>query len=308
MPSVTLAESAKLSNDLVVQGVIENVISVNPIYQLLPFDQIEGNSLKYNRENALGNVEFLATGDTITAKAAATFTQVSSALTTLIGDAEVDHFIQTVRSNINDQKAVQVASKAKSIGRQYQDTMINGDDTNPTDSFDGLLLLTAAAQKVTTAANGEALSFLILDNLLDLVLAKDGQVDFIMMPARTIRSFLVLLRALGGASINEVVTLPGGTQQMAYRGVPIFRNDFIPTNQTQGASGAVCTTIFAGCFDDGSRKVGLSGLTTPTNSGIFVTEVGEMETKNETLTRVRFYCGLALFSEKAIASASGITN
>lgn len=308
MPSVTLAESAKLSNDLVVQGVIENVISVNPLFQVLPFDQIEGNSLKYNRENALGDVEFITVGDTITAKAAATFTQVTSSLTTLIGDAEVDHFIQTVRGNINDQKAVQVASKAKSIGRKYQETMITGDDSVVTDSFDGLLVLTAAGQKVTTAANGEALSFAILDSLLDLVLSKDGQVDFMMMAARTIRSYLALLRALGGASINEVVTLPNGTQQMAYRGVPIFRNDWIPTNQVQGASGAVCTTVVAGCFDDGSRKVGMAGLTPVVNSGIFVTEVGEMETKNETLTRVRFYSGLALFSEKAIATASGITN
>lgn len=308
MPSVTLAESAKLSNDLVVQGVIENIITVNPIYQLMPFDQIEGNSLKYNRENALGDVEFITVGDTITAKAPATFTQVTSSLTTLIGDAEVDHFIQTIRSNINDQKAVQVASKAKSIGRKYQDTMINGDTGAVADSFNGLLTLIAAGQKVTTAGNGEALTFGHLDAMLDLVTSKDGHVDFIMMPGRTIRSYLVLLRALGGASINEVVTLPNGTQQMAYRGVPIFRNDWIPVNQVQAASGAVDTTIFAGNFDDGSRKVGMAGLTPVQNSGIFVTEVGESETKNETITRVRFYCGLALFSEKAIASVSGITN
>lgn len=308
MPSVTLAEAAKLSNDLVVQGVIENIISVNPIYQIFPFDQIEGNSLKYNRENVLGNVEFIAPGDNITAKAAATFTQVTSALTAIIGDAEVDHFIQTTRSNINDQKAVQVASKAKSVGRQYQDTMINGDSAVVTDSFDGLLKLVAAAQKVSTAANGEALSFTIMDNMIDLVLAKDGQVDWMMFPARTIRAYLALLRALGGASINEVVTLPNGQQQMAYRGIPIFRNDWIPTNQAQGASGNVCTTIFAGCFDDGSRSNGLAGLTSVANSGVFVTEVGESETKNETITRVRFYSSLALFSEKAVSSASGITN
>lgn len=308
MASVTLAESAKLSNDLVVQGVIENVISVNPIYQLLPFDQIEGNSMKYNRENALGDAEFITVGDTILAKGAATFTQVTSSLTTLIGDAEVDHFIQVTRGNINDQKGVQVASKAKSIGRKYQDTMINGDDSVVTDSFDGLIVLCAAGQTIaSTGANGDALSFSVLDQLIDLVIAKDGQVDFFMMAARTIRSFLALLRALGGAGINETVELPGGGKQMSYRGVPIFRNDYIPTNQTRGAT-TTCTSVFAGCFDDGSRKVGMAGLTPIVNSGIFVTEVGEAETKNETITRVRFYSGLALFSEKALAMATGITN
>lgn len=305
MASVTLAESAKLSNDLLVQGVIENVISVNPIYQVMPFDQIEGNSLKYNRENALGDVQYITVGDTITAKAAATFTQESSSLVTLIGDAEVDHFIQTTRSNMNDQKAIQVASKAKSIGRQYQNTMITGDGTG--NSFEGLIALLPAGQTVTTAGDGEALSFTHLDNMMDLVIAKDGEVDFFMMPARTIRSYLSLLRALGGASLNEVVTLPDGRTQMAYRGVPIFRNDWIPVNQTQ-AGGTNLTTIFAGVFDDGSRKVGLAGLTPVNNSGIFVTEVGESETKNETITRVRFYCGLALFSQKALSATVGINN
>jgi hypothetical protein len=74
MPSVTLAESAKLSQDLLVSGVIENVITVNQFFQVLPFQPIEGNALAYNRENALGDVQFAGVGSTITAKAPATFT------------------------------------------------------------------------------------------------------------------------------------------------------------------------------------------------------------------------------------------
>lgn len=308
MSSVTLAEAAKLSNDLVVQGVIENVITVNPIYQVLPFDQIEGNSLKYNRENALGNVEFITpVSGSITAKAPASFTQAQAGLAVLIGDAEVDHFVQTTRSNLNDQKAIQIASKAKSIGRQFQDTMINGDIGADPASFDGLLNLVAGAQTLTPSTDGDNLSFTGLDALIDLVIAKDGQVDFFMMPARTIRSYLSLLRALGGASINEVVTLPNGQSQMAYRGVPIFRNDWIPVDQTQGVT-TTCTSVVAGCFDDGSRKVGVTGLTTVQNSGIFVTEVGEAETKNDTITRVRFYCGLAVFNDYGLAVLPGIKN
>ena len=84
-------------------------------------------------------------------------------------------------------------------------------------------------------------------------------------------------------------------------------NDYIPINQTQGSSTSA-TTIFAGCWDDGSRKVGITGLTPMVNSGIFVSDVGEAEAKNELITRVRFYCGLAVFSDLALAAASGITN
>lgn len=307
MASVTLAESAKLSQNDLVAGVIENVVTVNPIYQFMPFDAITGNALAYNRENALGDVQTLGVGDTITAKAAATFTQVTATLKTIVGDAEVDHFIETTRSNINDQKAVQIASKAKSVGRKYQDLLVNGNDSTDANAFDGLLLTCSSGQKTTPSTDGDNLSFDIMDALLDKVTAKDGQVDFIMLHSRTLRSYFALLRALGGASIGETVTLPSGIQIPAYRGVPLFRNDWIPINQIQGGT-STCTSMIAGCFDDGSRKVGISGLTSETNSGIFVTDVGESETKNEIITRIRFYCGLAVFSDLALAVAPGIKN
>jgi hypothetical protein len=70
MASVTLPESAKLSQDELVAGIIENIISVNPMFDLIPFDGIEGNALAYNRENALGNVVVTEVGDLIASQGA----------------------------------------------------------------------------------------------------------------------------------------------------------------------------------------------------------------------------------------------
>lgn len=316
MPSVTLAESAKLSQDMLIAGVIENVITVNQFFEMLPFDEIEGNALAFNRENALGEVGLGTVGTLVStatnplsggsnAKNPATFTQVTSSLTKILGDAEVDGLIAATRSNINDQKAVQVASKAKHCGRVYQHMLING--TGAANQFSGLSVLTATAQKVATGVNGGALSFAFLDEGIDLVVDKDGQVDYILMPARTLRSYYALLRGLGGASIGDVVTLPSGARVPGYRGIPIFRNDYIPTNQVKG-TGSNQTTIFFGTVDDGSRTHGIAGLTAMGQAGIRVTEVGEAEDKDESITRVKWYCGLALFSEKGLALADGITN
>jgi len=306
MASVTLTESAKLAQNMLVSGVIENVITVNRMFEVLPFDGISGNALAYNRENALGAVETRTVGETVSAgKAAATFTSVTSSLTTIIGDAEVNGLIQATRSEDNDQTAVQIASKAKSAGRKYQDMVING--TGSGSEFNGLINLCASGQKVNTGTDGGALSFAFLDELLDLVVDKDGQVDYITMHARTLRSYMALLRGLGGASIGDVVQLPSGAEVPAYRGVPIFRNDYIPIDQTKG-SGSAQTTIFAGTLDDGSRQHGLAGLTAENMAGISVVDVGESETKDERIWRVKWYCGLALFSEKGLAAAEGITN
>lgn len=307
MASVTLAESAKLAQDELVAGVIENIITVNQMFEMLPFDSIDGNSLAYNREATLGDVQVAGVGDAITAKAAATFTKKNSNLTKIIGDAEVDGLIQATRSgNGNDQKAVQIASKAKSCGRQYQDMLINGSGAG--NEFEGLLLLCAGGQTVDTGNNGNNLSFAYLDEMIDLVTDKDGMVDYILMPARTRRSYRDLLRNLGGTSMNDVVVMPSGGKVEAYNGIPVFRNDYIPTDQDAGATIGTTTTIFAGTFDDGSRSHGVAGLTAANAAGIQVVEVGEKEAADESITRVKWYCSLALFSEKGLACAPGIKN
>jgi hypothetical protein len=305
MATVTLTESAKLAQNELIAGVIENVITVNRMFEVLPFDGIDGNALAYNRENVLGDVDVEGVGDTIGGVAPATFTQVTSSLTTLIGTAEVNGLIQATRSGDgNDQTAIQIASKAKSAGRRYQELLING--TGAANEFNGLLNLCVAGQRAATGVNGGALSFAFMDEMLDLVVDKDGDVDYFTMHARTIRSYMALLRGLGGASIGDVVELPSGRQVPAYRGVPIFRNDYIPIDQVKGGSGQ--TTIFAGTLDDGSRQHGLAGLTAEKAAGIMVEDVGTAETRDERLWRVKWYCGLALFSEKGLACADGITD
>lgn len=319
MASVTLAESAKLAQNLLVAGVIENVITVNQMYEVFPFDGITGNALQYARENAIGGVGLTGVGSVLgssgdanpltggsnESKNAATFTQVTSGLTTLIGDAEVNGLIQATRSSDgNDQTAVQVASKAKHCGRLYQWLMING-NSGTVNQFDGLLQLCPSGQKTTPATDGTALSLPILDELLDLVTAKDGNVDFIMMHSRERRAYRTLLRALGGAAIMEVVEMPSGAKVMAYGEVPVFKNDYIPITQTYGAA-TNASSVIAGTFDDGSRSNGVAGLTAEEAAGIVIEDVGTSETKDEKITRVKWYAGMALFSEKGIAVAPGV--
>jgi len=310
MATVTLAESAKLTQNMLVAGVIENIIVVDRFYEILPFTEIEGNAIAYNRENALGDVQSAGVGDTITAKNPATFTQVTSSLTTLIGDAEVNGLIQATRSNITDQKATQVASKAKNIGLNYRSQLITGDGTANT--IEGLLSLAVAGQSIVqdtsgVETNGGPLSFEKMDELIDLVTDKNGIVDYIMLNSRTLRSYFSLLRALGGAGIGEVVTLPSGIQVPGYRGVPMFRNDNLPTDQTTGTL-ITGTSMVAGTLDDGSQTVGISGLTAMSEAGIRIKEIGESESKDETITRIKFYNGLANFSEKGLAIMTGISN
>src|SRR3954469_2193038 len=134
---LTLSESAKLSQDMLNRGVIETIIEDSPVLQVLPFLQVEGNSFKYNQENALGGAAFYAVNSAWT-EGTATFTQKTASLAILGGDADVDNFIQRTRSTINDQRAIQTQLKAKDVARKFETTFVIGDVGTDPNSFDGI--------------------------------------------------------------------------------------------------------------------------------------------------------------------------
>ncbi|MBM2832788.1 MAG: phage major capsid protein [Dehalococcoidia bacterium] len=102
--ALTLAEAAKLSNDVLLKGVVETVIKDSPVLQRIPIIEIQGNGLTYNKENALPTVSFYDVGDTW-AESTPTFTQVTAVLRILGGDADVDNFVKSTRQNIQDIEA-----------------------------------------------------------------------------------------------------------------------------------------------------------------------------------------------------------
>ena len=51
--ALTLAEAAKLSNDMLLQGVVETIVKDSPILQQLPFIEIVGNGLTYNQNTTI---------------------------------------------------------------------------------------------------------------------------------------------------------------------------------------------------------------------------------------------------------------
>lgn len=306
MPTtVTFAEAAKLSQDQLVAGVIENIVTVNQAYQVMPMIGIVGNSLAFNRENVLGNSQTLAVGSQVTADAATTFTKVNADLTTIIGKAALNGLEQATQSNINDQMGVQIASKAKSVGRTYMDMVINGDSGTVVTEVDGLLQLVDPGQVIASSVNGDTLSFNKLDEGISLVKSKDGAVDFLMMNDREIRAYMTLLRSLGGATIDSVATLPNGEQVMAYRGIPMLRNDYMTDDKTQGTA-VNAGDIFVGCWDDGTKKLGVAGLTAANSFGIVVDPIGKESTYDEDAWFIKMYAGVASFSNLGLSKIEGI--
>lgn len=310
MASQTMLEAKKFINDDIVAGIVQDIIDINPMFSVLPFASYQGQAILTNRQLALGDAGFYDVDATITNKAASTYTQVPFSAVKIIGDVELDNLVQATSSSAGvDQLAIEISSKAKQVGRLFQTGMATGDGVAP--NMNSLHSLVDSGQ-YTGASAGQALSFALLDELLDLVKAKDGQVDWIMMPARTMRSFRVLLRALGGVAMNEVVTLDDGRTVLGYEGIPIFRNDFLSVVETaNGAAltGGALTSVWAGCVDDGSQKIGISGIyPEAVPAGVSVEFVGQLESKDSSLVRVKQYTNFVNFNRKGLARLPSINN
>jgi len=310
--ATTLAEAAKLINNELVAGVAEDIVTTNPSWNAIPWLGFDGQAVVYNRENALGDAEHLAVAGTITAKAAMTNTSVTYLPTTTIGDAELNGLVNATSASAGvDQMGAEVSSKAKSVGRLLQTGLAIGDGSAP--NMNSLHTLCDASQ-YTTASAGQALSFALLDELLDLVKAKDGEVDYIMAPSRTIRSYKALVRTLGGVNETMAFTMPNGTSRTvsAYEGVPIFQNDYLSIVETaNGAAvtGGALTSVYAGCWDDGTKKIG-AAMIYPNGvpMGIQVEAIGAKEAKDESIVRVKSYSNFANFNRRGLARLPSINN
>ncbi|MBI4186054.1 MAG: phage major capsid protein [Chloroflexi bacterium] len=303
--ALTLEEATKLSNDMLLKGVVETIVKDSPIIQRIPFVEIAGNGLTYNQEKTLPGVDFYDVGDTWV-ESTPTFEQKTANLKIMGGDADVDNFLKSTRSNIQDLEAAVIELKAKAVRDKFEDTFVYGDATANPKQFDGLLKLidtaTAGSQVVAMGASGATLTLAKLDELIDAV--KGGKPDVLLMSRRSRRKINALVRAAGG--LIESDRDRWGNFVQFWDGIAIGVNDWIlDTHVVSGGvetatTGGTSSTIYAIQFGEGA----LCGLTGPGH--LTVERIGSLETKDASRTRVKWYVSLALFSSVKAAALIGV--
>lgn len=293
-------EAEKLSQNQVVQGIIEEIITVNEMFGLLPFSRVDGKAYLYKRESTLPTVSFLDPSETVP-ESAATFEEVVTKLRILIGDVDVDKFLDETMSDTEDQLGTQIGLKVKAMARTYQNTVVNGNATSNPKEFDGLKALVTGGQTINVGVNGGALSLGLLDQLVDQVPNKP---DFLMMRSGTRRAYVALLRAAGG-NTGAMIQHPNfDVPVLAHNGVPIIVNDFLPGNETMGSGTNLCSVYAVRA----NELDGLHGLYGGAEAGIRLESIGTVPDKDSIRTRVKWYCGLALKSTKSVARLAGVSN
>jgi len=296
---LTLTQAASLTNDVLVQGVAEAIVTECPLLSRLPFYDLNGTQLVWNEESGLGSPStyWYAVGDSWE-EASFTPIQRTKALTVLGGDADVDNFLAQTYRNPNDLVAVTIEEKAKAVGYQFNQAIIMGDSATTTNQFDGVKkYIGTGSQRLVAGATGAALTLDMLDQLIDAV--KPGKPDVLVVSRRTRRKLKALWRASG---IGYETMDAFGQQALAYDGIPVLVDDNLPDtegNET-GITGTNLSSVYALQF---GMKRGVIGLT---NGGLQVEEVGALESKNAHRYRIRWYCALAVTRAPGVARLAGV--
>ena len=294
------AEAAKLSENDRQKGIIEEMIVQDDLFAILPFVKTEGLAYLYTREKTNAQGAWFDAYEDLE-ESTSEFENVSTALKRIGGQVDIDNFIIQTKSDVYSQAAEQLAAKAKGMGLQFRSELVNGDVAVNAKGFDGLRKLTVAGQTLTAGANGAALSFGMLDELVDAVKKKDGKV--LMMRQEVWRQIRALNRAMGGNVAETVMVNNFGMPMKMYDGIPVLINDFIPVTETQGSS-STTTSIY--CLR-ANETDGVHGLYGGAGSvGFNLAKLGLLEKKDVTRFRVIWYAGMALKATHSLARLKGV--
>jgi hypothetical protein len=293
-------EAEKLSNNYLEAGVIEEIIDKDDLFSVFPFMRVEGKAYVYDREKSLSEASFLDVNETVP-EGAADFEEVTAKLRILAGDVDVDKFLQSTMGDTNPQKAIQIAQKAKGLARKFRRTLAIGDNGTNNKEFDGIKQLLPAGQAISAGDNGNAITFSMLDELLDAV---PNGADAIFMREGTIRAYRDLLRLSGGIEPAMLMMENFGRPMLTHNGIPILVNNFLPGDESKGSNNETCS-IYAARLNEVD---GLHGIYGGDAAGIVVEDLGTVQNKDATRTRLKWYCGTALKSTKSLAAIQGVTN
>lgn len=212
--ALTLVTAQKLIQDELRAGVIRSIYINNPIFALLPFENISGNAISYNRENGLASGGTSRAINADYSEGTADFTRLTANLGRLGGVARVDNFLQSTGSNVNDQLAVQVEAKSKAVAVRFQNEFFNGDTSVDPNGFDGLKKLVDG-----TSRELEVARVLTPDDLDAALLQVDGDASAIFMNNNT---FLKIQKdAKERVQFNSLELV--GSRLSTYAGVPVLR-------------------------------------------------------------------------------------
>lgn len=301
---LTLLESAKLNTgDAYKSGVVELYAGSSDILINLPFENIQGGSLTYNREQRMPGIGFRGVNESYTPS-----TGILNPLTEVLviagGELDVDKFI--VKTRGEQQRTVQEAMKIRALSLAWTRKFVKGDSESDPREFDGLQVRTTGDQVIEagSTANGAALSLAILDEAYDQTY---NPTHWIMSKAMA-RKFGAAARDVDVSGNIEWAPNQLGQRIRTYNGLPILTvdldgegNQILPFSEASSSGTDTSTSIY--CVG-----MGADSLTGIQNGEMMVDDLGILQSAPIYRTRIEWYTGLAAYNGRSITRIKFVGN
>ena len=310
----TLAQLQKLSNDMFVAGVMEEIITADQMMAYLQFENAGGKSYVWNREGNLPGSGFFEYGDTVPT-GTSTFAQKTTTLKRAGVQENLDRFVKATLSTDNSQESEHVSRLAKSLARKIAQQIITGDGSGG--DMNGLLEICDNESRIVRADSlgsdigthiGTAettLTLPMMDRLLDEIDEGRSRPDILVMNTAMRRKLTALSRAAGSGVVMDMITMYGHNV-MVYDGIPIIINNWIRNDLDFGNSStfpsSTATAIFA--LNLGKAKQGYTILHEGPLFTPSIEYLGTDHTKDEDIYRAVAYVEAITYSTKQIAQLS----
>lgn len=293
--ALTLIEAAKMeTGDVFRSGVLELYAGSSDILRILPWTDIAGNALKYNREANLPGVGFRGVNEAFNASTGV-LNPITEPLVIAGGDLDVDRFI--LKTMGEGQRSMQEAMKIRNLGLTFTRKFIKGDQISDPREFDGLQTRIVGNQLIAAGAtaNGTPLSLSKLDEAIDQTLNP----THLIMNKSMARKLTVAARTTSVGGQVDYTVDEFGKRVTMYNGLPIVTVDLdgdgvsiLPFNEAATSGTATATSIYV-------VSVGGDGLNGIQNGGVDVRDLGELQTAPVFRTRIEWFVGLAVFNGRA---------
>jgi hypothetical protein len=303
---LTLLEASKLHDGNVLrQGVIEIYAQSSPVLEDIPFSTIQGNALKYNREDTLPGVGFRGVNEAY-AESTGIINPLIEPLVIAGGDLDVDKFILDTMGM--DQRATQESMKIKALALAFTAKFFKGDSNVDPREFDGLQVRITGSQLIPAGntANGDAPSLLKLDEMIAKTVG-DKKVLYMNLDLSLKLTAASRDTAIGGNVVWATDSF--GRQIQKYNGIPIqvirWDNNNVEilgfTEACPGGGTSTGSSIY--CVGYGEDT--FHGLQ---NGDPDARDLGELQSKPAMRTRVEWYPGIAIMNGRAASRYYGIKN
>lgn len=304
--ALTLIEAAKLAlgRDEALKATVMELFAKNSdLLQYMPFENIQGNALKFNREKMLPGVAFRGVNEGYT-ESTGEVEAVTESLAIAGGDLDVDVFL--VKTGGVNQRTTQETMKIKALSLSLTKAMIKGCVVTDPKSFDGLQNRCTGDQLIEATATTVygALTLTKLDEVID---ATEDATDLIMNKTMRRRlSAAARVSTVGGYITYDLDAF--GRRVTKYNDLPILIVDKDEDNSDimafdelgpNGSTKATSTSIYCVSFAEN----GVMGLQ---SSEMDVRDLGEQQSTPVYRTRVEWYLTLGMLRPRSASRLRGI--